>query len=262
MVNMEHERSDLEPLVRVRRCPPVGGLGPDDPTPQTVSHTPTIAAEQADSRFSDWFVRHRSTFNVWFFGAISGYANVVAREHKRFAFNGLEVGTILEIGAGTGANFSFVPANSTLLALEPNVAMRDRLRRRAAEAATELELLTAPAEAIPLPDDSVDTVICTLVLCTVHDPEATIKEVKRVLRRGGTFRFVEHVASRPASPRRWLQRALTRPWVWLFEGCQLCRDTADLIDAGGFQTVRIEQRRFRRSLFVPVNKAICGIATV
>ena len=72
----------------------------------------------------------------------------------------------------------------------------------------------APGEAIPLDDGSVDAVICSLVLCTVATPPAVLAEIKRVLRPGGTFRFVEHVAARPISPRRWLQRILQRPWAW------------------------------------------------
>lgn len=202
-----------------------------------------------------------SVFNAWFFDSINGYANHIADAHKRIAFDGIEPGRILEVGAGTGANFSFLPPRSTILALEPNPAMHQALQRRAGEYGMHLELLTNPAERLPLDDDSVDTVISTLVLCTVVDPDAVLEEVKRVLRPGGTFRFVEHVAAHPASPRRWLQRALVRPWAWLFEGCRLDRYTADAIDAAGFADVELHRGRFRHSVFVPVNRVIAGIAT-
>lgn len=203
----------------------------------------------------------RSAFNAWFFDNVTGYSNFIANAHKRSAFGGIEAGHILELGAGTGANFSYVPTGSMLTALEPSPAMHERLRRRAEEHGVSFELVSAPAEAIPLEDNSVDTVICSLVLCTVDDPAAVLREVRRVLRPGGTMRFVEHVAARPASPRRWLQRTISRPWAWVFEGCQLCRDTAAAIDAAGFDVVDIHQRRFRLSVFVPVNSAIHGIAT-
>lgn len=203
----------------------------------------------------------RSAFNAWFFDTITGYANFIARDHKIAAFADIEPGRILEIGAGTGANFSYVPTGSTIVALEPNAAMHQRLQRRATTQGIAIELLDAPAEAIPLAGNSVDTVICTLVLCTVNDPHAVLQEIKRVLRPGGTMRFVEHVAAHNTSPRRWLQQALTRSWAWLFEGCQLCRHTADDIDAAGFKSVQIQRRRFRMSVFVPVNIAIHGIAT-
>jgi SAM-dependent methyltransferase len=138
--------------------------------------------------------------------------------------------------------------------------MHPRLRRRARQRGVDIELLAAPAEVIPVPDDSVDTVICSLVLCTVPDPDAAISEIRRVLRPGGTFRFVEHIAAHPASPRRWIQTALRRPWSWLFEGCQLCRDTGALIDTAGFAEVEMHRSRLRFSVFVPVNTVIFGTA--
>jgi ubiquinone/menaquinone biosynthesis C-methylase UbiE len=202
-----------------------------------------------------------STFNAWFFDSINGYANHIEDAHKQAAFDGIEPGRILEIGAGTGANFSYLPPRSMILALEPSLAMHPALERRAAEHGMDVQLLTEPAETMPLEDNSVDTVICTLVLCTVDDPEAVLQEVKRVLRPGGTMCFVEHVAAHPASPRRWLQRVLLRPWAWLFEGCQLCRHTADAIEATGFGTVQMHLRKFRRSMFIPLDRAVSGIAT-
>lgn len=204
---------------------------------------------------------HRSEFNAWFFDTFDRYINFITHQHKRVAFEGIEPGRILEIGAGTGANFSYLPDGCGIVALEPNVEMHERLRRRAVENGRRLELLAAPAETIPLEDDSVDTVICTLVLCTVHDPQAVLREIRRVLRPGGTFRFVEHVAASPVSPRRWLQRVFTRPWAWIFEGCQLCRHTGDTISQAGFATIQIDRRRLRLSVFIPVNAAISGIAT-
>ena len=203
----------------------------------------------------------RGAFNAWFFDTFDRYINIIAGPHKRVAFEGIEQGRILEIGTGTGANFDYLPRGSHLFALEPNTAMHERLQRRAADKAIDLELLVASGEAIPLDDGSVDTVMCSLVLCTVEDPAAVLFEIRRVLLPGGTFRFVEHVAARSISPRRWLQHALTRPWAWVFEGCQLCRYTDDAIEAAGFTSVHIRRQRLWLSVFVPVNSAIHGIAT-
>ena len=202
----------------------------------------------------------RGAFNAWFFDTFDGYINLIAGQSKRAAFDGIEPGRILEIGAGTGANFDYLPAGSRIVALEPNEAMHDRLRRRASQKGAAIELLVAPGESIPLDDGSVDTVICSLVLCTVGNPTAVLSEITRVLRPGGTFRFVEHVAARPASPRRWLQQAITRPWAWIFEGCQLCRHTDAAIEAASFTSVHIHRQRLHRSVFVPVNRVIHGIA--
>ena len=221
-------------------------------TPTLIGDTPTVWED--DGRLG--------RFNAWFFDALDRYLDVITRRHKEHAFGDLTAGTIVEIGAGVGANFRYLPTGSDLIAVEPNRAMYERLRRRAAEHDVELELVTGPAEALPLADDSVDTVICSLVLCTVADPDAALREIVRVVRPGGTFRFVEHVAAGPASPRRWIQRAITRPWSWLFQGCRLCRDTEALVAAAGFGELDVLRRRFRRSLFVPVNSAIAGRAVV
>lgn len=207
------------------------------------------------------FISRISRFNAWFFDFIDNYSNHVAHIHKRNAFAGLRSGTIVELGAGTGANFRYLPAGSRLIGVEPSIAMHARLQHNAMERNINLELLASSGEHIPLADESVDEVIATLVLCTVADPDQVLAEVRRILRPGGTFRFVEHVAAHPASPRRWMQQLLARPWAWLFEGCDTQRDTAKTIASAGFSKVTLERKRFRHSLFFPVNSAIWGVAT-
>lgn len=205
--------------------------------------------------------RRRGPANAWFFDRFDRYLNHVSRPHKEAAFAGIRPGRIVELGAGTGANLAYIPDGSTLLAIEPNAAMHERLRRRTAAAGIDLELIAASASDLPLEDSSVDEVIGSLLLCTVDDPDRVLAEIRRVLRPGGTFRFVEHVAASPASPRSWVQASITAPWRWIFEGCELRRHTSERIDAAGFAEVVSERRRFRRSAFVPVNSAIWGIAT-
>jgi len=201
-----------------------------------------------------------SRFNAWFFDVVDCYSNHVAHVHKQNAFKGLRAGTVVEIGAGIGANFRYIPEGSRLIAVEPNAAMHTRLQRNAAARKVDLELLASPGEDIPLADDSVDDVIATLVLCTVTDPEKVLTEIRRILRPGGTFRFVEHIAARPTSPRRWIQWLVARPWAWLFEGCDTQRDTVSAVADAGFSTVTVESKRFRHSVFFPVNLAIWGVA--
>lgn len=151
---------------------------------------------------------------------------------------------------------------SSLMAIEPNAAMQARPGRRAMEADCDIEIVTRSASAIPLPDHSGDDVVGSLVLCTVDDPTTVLAEVRRILRPGGTFRFVEHVAARPTSPRRWLQEAIAPAWRWLFEGCESCRDTTTVLRRAGFDDLHLERRRSRRSGFVPVSSAICGIGVL
>ena len=138
--------------------------------------------------------------------------------------------------------------------------MHDRLRRRCAAAGVDVTVLPTGAEAIPLPDASVDEVLCSLVLCTAQDPAGVLAEVRRVLRPGGRFRFVEHVAAPRRGVRAWVQRTIRRPWGWIFEGCDPHRHTPDAIGQAGFSEVHVERRKLRNSVFWPVNTAAWGIA--
>ncbi|MCP5035273.1 MAG: class I SAM-dependent methyltransferase, partial [Actinomycetia bacterium] len=195
--------------------------------------------------------RWRGPFNAWFFTTFDRYINYISSPNKDVAFDRLTGSTILEIGSGVGANLAYVPSGAKLIAIEPNEAMHDRLRQRSASARVELEIVTTSASSIPLADSSIDDVICSLVLCTVEHPAATLAEVRRVLRPGGRFRFVEHVIAPNRGPRRLIQRILRRPWSWVFEGCQLDRDTAKLLDEAGFTTVTTSRRKPRMSIFWP-----------
>jgi SAM-dependent methyltransferase len=232
--------------------------GIDHHTRPAVPDTPDVGAVREDLAFDHGAI---SRFNAWFFTAFAGYLNLVARRHKQQAFDGLGSATVLEIGAGTGANIRYLAPGTRLFAIEPSLRMHDRLRRRCTAAGIDVTVLATGAEAIPLPDASVDEVICSLVLCTVDDPARVLAEIQRVLRPGGRFRFVEHVASHRQGPRRLVQRAIRRPWGWLFEGCHPARPTPDVVAKAGFAELHMERRKFRRSLFWPVNTAAWGVAT-
>jgi ubiquinone/menaquinone biosynthesis C-methylase UbiE len=202
----------------------------------------------------------RSGFNAWFFDRLDRYINLASRRHKESAFAGIEADTVVEIGAGAGANIRYLRAGTRLIAIEPNLRMHDRLRRRCRRAGIDLTIVPGGAEAIPLADGSVDEVICSLVLCSVRDADQVLAEILRVLKPGGRFRFVEHVVAPRRGVRRAVQRAIRRPWGWVFEGCNPGKDTVGLLQAAGFDGVEVEHRKFRRSLFWPVNTAVWGIA--
>src|SRR5215470_8182789 len=120
----------------------------------------------------------------------------VGMRSRRAAVVGNARGRVVEIGAGTGLNIAHYPDGIAELVLtEPDEAMRRRLARRLQRHGRVARIVDAPAERLPLADASVDTVVSTLVLCTVNDPERTLGEIARVLRPDGQFLFIEHVRS-------------------------------------------------------------------
>ncbi len=149
-------------------------------------------------------------------------------------------GSILEIGAGTGENFAFYPRGIDWYGVEPNLYMQERLLKRASENGIEGRLYSGTAEALPLPDSSVDAVVSTLVLCSVSDQVRALSEIKRVLKPGGRFVFIEHVAA-PSHSRQWWEQKLIKPiWKFAADGCNVDRDTGGAIRRAGFASVEIE----------------------
>ena len=162
---------------------------------------------------------------------------------------------VVELGPGTGANLRYLPPGTRLIAIEPNRHMHPLLQRQAAARGIQLDLRGLAGEALDLPDASVDLVFSSLVLCSVARPAQVIAEVQRVLRPGGRFRCIEHVAAPAGSGLATLQQRLRRPWQWLFEGCDLCRDTGAALQTAGFGSVRVEPLRLD-TVFVPIRHQI------
>lgn len=143
-------------------------------------------------------------------------------------------GTVVEIGAGTGLNLQHYPADVDLVLTEPEPPMARRLREHVAQQRPTARVLDATAEALPLPDDSADTVVSTLVLCTVADVDASLAEIRRVLRADGRLLFLEHVAAAPGTRMRRWQDRLERPWSAFAQGCRPNRDTVSALERAGF----------------------------
>jgi ubiquinone/menaquinone biosynthesis C-methylase UbiE len=149
-------------------------------------------------------------------------------------------GRTVELGAGTGANLDLYPEGVELVLTEPDPHMAKRLRAKLREAERGEEVLEAPAERLPLADDSADTVVATLVLCTIPDPAAALAEAARVLRPGGQLLFIEHVRARDPGLARWQDR-LERPWRFLGDGCHCNRDTVATIEDSPLRLERAER---------------------
>ncbi|MGW9434787.1 class I SAM-dependent methyltransferase [Streptomyces sp. NPDC055607] len=142
-------------------------------------------------------------------------------------------GRILEVGAGSGANVPYFAKADSLVAVEPAGEMRRRLTERAARSPLDVEVVDAWAENLPLPDDSFDTVVCTLVLCTVVDPQAALEEIRRVLKPSGQLVFFEHVRSPGAVGL--LQDVLAPLWKRAAGGCHANRRLLTAFREAGYQ---------------------------
>jgi SAM-dependent methyltransferase len=156
-------------------------------------------------------------------------------------------GRVLELGAGTGLNVPHYPRDLDVVLTEPDRAMVTKLRKKGAD------VTVASADALPFADASFDTVVSTLVFCTVPDVPRALREVRRVLRPGGRLLFLEHVRAEPGTRlERWQDR-LERPWRALACGCRCNRDFLATLRAAGFDPdARREEWRFMGPLVRPV----------
>jgi SAM-dependent methyltransferase len=147
-------------------------------------------------------------------------------------------GAVLEIGGGTGANLVHYRDVDRVTIAEPDPFMRSRIGPKLQDSRVPVEVSSAGAEALPFPDGSFDTVVSTLVLCTVPDQEAVLEEIRRVLRPGGRLLFIEHVRA-AGSMARWQDR-LEPLWRRLLGGCHPNRNTLAAIEGAGFEIETFE----------------------
>lgn len=170
-------------------------------------------------------------------------------------------GRTLELGPGTGHNLPHYTSRVTeLVFAEPDPHMAKRLRKRLQEdppPVAETEVVGVPAEQLPFDDGSFDTVVATLVLCTVTDPARVVAEVRRVLADGGALLFLEHV--RAEGRRARAQDLLERPWGWVAGGCHPNRRTGDALAEAGFWIERLDRGELPKGPPI-VRPVISGVA--
>ncbi|WP_313235293.1 class I SAM-dependent methyltransferase [Sporosarcina ureae] len=148
-------------------------------------------------------------------------------------------GNVLEIGSGTGINFPYYQQAKHVTAIEPNPQMSRRAMRRGRNAHVPITLYEANAESLPFADHTFDTVISTLVFCTIPNPLLALKEIQRVSKRDAAILFFEHVKMKQPHLAK-AQDLLNPLWEKVCDGCQLNRDTLSLIEDSGIYVEDME----------------------
>ena len=171
-------------------------------------------------------------------------------------------GEVLEIGAGTGANLAYYPSgNIRLLLSEPDTAMRNQLEKKATTSQrNDVCISNAKAEQLSFDDNRFDYVIASLVCCSVTNIDRSLAEIYRVLKPGGRYLFIEHVAAKTDSKARRWQEWLTPLWRKFAGNCHLNRETEKAMLRAGFEFVKIQRDAMPDSVPAIVRSSIHGIA--
>jgi ubiquinone/menaquinone biosynthesis C-methylase UbiE len=159
---------------------------------------------------------------------------------------------VLEIGPGAGASLAYYPNKIHWIGVEPNPYMHPYLEREAQQQGlSNIELRQGSAENLPVEDESIDTVVSTHVLCSVKDIDRSLQEIKRILKPGGNFIFIEHVAGECNSWTRKVQDGINPIWKTLFDNCHVNRETWEILERAGLETVNYYQFKLAFPLVSP-----------
>ncbi|XP_060898614.1 N6-adenosine-methyltransferase TMT1A-like [Labrus mixtus] len=169
--------------------------------------------------------------------------------------------TVLEIGCGTGANFEYYPPGCKVVCTDPNPHFQKYLKTSMAEndQLTYEKFVVASGEYMgAVEDESIDVVVCTLVLCSVNDIPQTLREVYRILRPGGAFFFLEHVVADPSTWAYFFQHVLQPAWYYFGDGCEVVRETWKYLESAGFSDLKL--RHVEAPLIFIIKPHIMGFA--
>ncbi|WP_256090887.1 class I SAM-dependent methyltransferase [Nostoc sp. KVJ20] len=211
----------------------------------------TVASNTKGS--PDWYKR----LFAWMMAHGNAKYEEEIADRKRALFAQLH-GNVLEIGPGTGPNLSYYPSDIHWIGIEPNPFMHPYLQQEAERLALDIDLRSGTAEHLEVEDNSMDVVVSTLVLCSVNNLAAVLQEVIRVLKPGGRFFFVEHVAAPQGTMLRRIQHGIKPLWKTLGDGCHLDRETWLALENAGFE--QVDYQHFRANLPAIVSPQIIGVA--
>jgi len=216
----------------------------------------TTETQSVESKIQDspgWYKR----LFAWLMAHGTAKYEAQMADQKQALFADLH-GNVLEIGPGTGPNLSYYPSDIHWIGIEPN-PMHPYLRREAERLGLDIDLSRGTAERLDVEDNSIDAVVSTLVLCSVDSLAATLQEVLRVLKPGGRFFFLEHVAAPEGTGLRRVQHWVRPLWKTLADGCHPDRETWVALENAGFE--RVDYQHFRADVPAIVSPQIIGVAT-
>jgi ubiquinone/menaquinone biosynthesis C-methylase UbiE len=196
-------------------------------------------------------------FFAWIMAQSSSTYDKIVSDRKRSLFANLQ-GKVLEIGPGTGPNLPYYPKDIHWIGIEPNPHMHSYLQKQAKKLGLNIDLRIGNAEWLDAEDNSIDTVVSTLVLCSVPNIDYTLQAILRVLKPGGRFLFIEHVAAPQGTVLRQVQSRISPIWKVIGDGCHPDRETLIALENAGFSSVNYE--RFDAQLPI-VSPHIIGVAT-
>jgi ubiquinone/menaquinone biosynthesis C-methylase UbiE len=158
-------------------------------------------------------------------------------------------GKVLEIGSGTGINFPYYHPDAEIVAFDPNPTMLKKSLPKIKQSTATITLLFIEGDHLPFPDNSFDTVVGTLVFCTIPEPEKTLSEIHRVLKPGGKVLLFEHVRLDDPTLGK-MQDWLTPVWKKVCDGCHLNRNTLQQVKQAGFHVDYVES--YAKNLFLTI----------
>ena len=199
-------------------------------------------------------LRPKRGLRAWLFAKTMAQADkvhdVLIAPYKERLLTNLH-GDVLEIGPGDGPNFRYFAPDVRWVGVEPNPYMHDYLRATAAAQGRTVDLRIGFTEVLPAADASMDAVVSTLVLCSVGDLQAGLAEIRRVLKPGGKYVFIEHVAAPRGSGARRLQNWVRPLWGALADGCEPNREIWRYLEDAGFSQLEIEHFRINVPIIKP-----------
>ncbi|MBE9129603.1 MULTISPECIES: class I SAM-dependent methyltransferase [unclassified Coleofasciculus] len=217
----------------------------------------TTETQSVESKIQDYPGWYKRLF-AWLMAHGTAKYEAQMADQKQALFSNLH-GNVLEIGPGTGPNLSYYPPDIHWIGIEPNPFMHSYLRREAERLGLDIDLRPGTAERLDVEDNSIDAVVSTLVLCSVDNLAVTLQEVLRVLKPGGRFFFLEHVAAPQGTGLRRVQHWVQPLWKILGDGCRPDRETWVALEEAGFE--RVDYQHFRADIPAIVSPQIIGVAT-